>query len=261
MAPLPEKSFIFGLPEESSDIGNRTVGDGVFHIISDALVVQVARYEPVLLAEILSPLVKHHAVFHGFVCGIHIETLVSFDDGVTHGYNARIADHAVGLIRPEMPNRKFTLLLVYLQHGIHHVISLFGMKDVKKRHSRPVSVPKREYRIVGERLVLTYNIVRAAVLPVHITEGRGMDHRMIKRGVEYGSVISIRSGDINLRQFRIPSCGSVRNHVFEIPSGKFSGHICGCPFHADRGDRHFHKNLFTLRCFEVHPRIHRFLNY
>ena len=252
VAALREEGGVFRLAQTGGGMGHGGVGDGIFHVIADALVIEVGRDESVLLAQVLSPLVEHHGVLHRFIRMFLVKAVIALDEGVGHGDDARVAHHAVGLAAPQVPDRNLALLVVDADHRADHVVRLVRMDDIEQRHGGPVGIPEGEDGVVGE-ITLVDLAVRSAVFPVDVIEDGGMDHGVVQGGIEDRPGGRVLAGDVDLGEFLVP--GGIRGGAgrVEIPAREFSGHGRPGTFDADRAEGHLDKDLRDLS--EVQPGI------
>ena len=107
--------------------------------LSEAL---VSRNETVLHADVLTSVRTHFGIFQCPVGQLLVETVKSLHHDVRQCNYARVADHTVSLVAPEMPYRKLALLLIDIDHGIRDVIDLFRMDDGHERHCGTIGVPQ-----------------------------------------------------------------------------------------------------------------------
>ena len=233
----------------------RAVCQSVLHIVCHGLVHPIARNVTVLFAQVPSASVVHRCFADRLESLFAVEARNVLHNGVRHHGNPRIAHHAVGLVAPEVPHRKASLLVGDRQHRLHDVGHPLGMEDGHQRHRGPVSVPQRKGRIGIAPRILMHLAVGSAVIAVHIAEERRSHHRMIQRRIEDALRRFILRLDLHLRQFIVPRLvGSGRRSV-EIPSGEFRRKVCLRAFDTYGRKGHFHEHLFALRRVEVHTCI------
>ena len=200
------------------------VRDGVFETVSDRFVELIGNIS-VPLVEVQPPVVAHGRTLHRFVGFRPVEAAESFQQGVGHHGDGRIADHAVGFAAHQVPDGKFALLFVDAQHRIDQVADLFGMDERQQGMRRAVGVPKREGGVIGEGRVAADRSVGAAVVAVHVAEERRRDHGVVKRCVEDPSHRRIGCFDADFRQLAVPCPAGGFAHGFEIPAGALRLHV------------------------------------
>ena len=255
MAALLEILRILRLAQRFGGTRRRAVGQSVLHVIGYGLVEYLARDVAVLHAQAVAPVGIHGRHFDRFESLFPVEATDALYDGVRHYGNARISHHAVGLVAPEMPDRKAALLVGDVQHRLDDVGHPLRVQDGHQRHRRPVSVPQRKGRIGIVPRILMHLAVGSPVIAVHIAEERRSHHRMIQRRIEDALRRFILRLDLHLRQFIVPRLvGSGRRSV-EIPSGEFRRKVCLRAFDTYGRKGHFHEHLFALRRVEVHTCI------
>ena len=255
MAALLEILRILRLAQRLGGTRRRAVGQSVLHVIGYGLVEHLARDVAVLHAQAVAPVGIHGRLTDRLESLFAVESRNVLHNGVRHHGNPRIAHHAVGLVAPEVPHRKASLLVGDRQHRLHDVGHPLGMEDGHQRHRRAVGVPEREGRIVRESGCGMHLAVGSAVITVHIAEERRSHHRMIQRRIEDALRRFILRLDLHLRQFIVPRLvGSGRRSV-EIPSGEFRRKVCLRAFDTYGRKGHFHEHLFALRRVEVHTCI------
>ena len=232
MAALLEILRILRLAQRLGGTRRRAVGQSVLHVIGYGLVEHLARDVAVLHAQAVAPVGIHGRLTDRLESLFAVEAPDALHDGVRHRYDARVANHAVGLVAPQMPHRQAALLVGDMQHRLHDVGHLLGMQHRHQRHCGPVGVPQREGRIVREIGVAVDRMVRTVVVAVHVAEERRSHHRMIQRRIEDALRRFILRLDLHLRQFIVPRLvGSGRRSV-EIPSGEFRRKVFPSALHA-----------------------------
>ena len=232
MAALLEILRILRLAQRLGGTRRRAVGQSVLHVIGHGLVEHLARDVAVLHAQAVAPVGIHGRLTDRLEGLFAVEAPDALHDGVRHRYDARVANHAVGLVAPQMPHRKAALLVRDRQHRLHDVGHLLGMQHRHQRHCGPVGVPQREGRIVREIGVAVDRMVRTVVVAVHVAEERRGDHRMVKGRIENPAGRLVRSLDLHLRQFIVPRLvGGLRRFV-EIPARKLRREVFPSALHA-----------------------------
>ena len=92
-----------------------------------------------------------------------------------------IASHAPALVAHKAPHGKHVqaVLLLVGYHGHHHVQVAFRLDQLQEWVLGPVSVPDREYGIVGKSKRLMDVSVYTTVLVVYIHIDRWVNHGVI----------------------------------------------------------------------------------
>ena len=131
------------------------------------------------------------------------------------------------------------------------------MQHVVKRHLGAVGIPEREYGVVC-KVALMNLVVATAVAVVYVAEGRGVNHRVIEGGVQYGAGLRVFVRYLNLGKLCVPgSIGSLGGSV-KIPTGELCGHVFLCAFHIYCRKGNLGKDLVTIgQLTEVYTGIER----
>ena len=232
MAALLEILRILRLAQRFGGTRRRAVGQSVLHVIGYGLVEHLARDVAVLHAQAVAPVGVHGRLTDRLEGLFAVEAPDALHDGVRHRYDARVANHAVGLVAPQMPHRQAALLVRDRQHRLHDVGHLLGMQHRHQRHCGPVGVPQREGRIVREIGVAVDRMVRTVVVAVHVAEERRGDHRMVKGRIENPAGRLVRGRDLHLRQFIVPRLVGGLRRFFEIPPRKLRREVFPSALHA-----------------------------
>ena len=243
----------------AKDFGRRCYGGiryGIFHIVCYRFKHLVTRNIAVFHPKVLTSVRSESRILHGFKRKVMVKTAKTLDHSIRDRDYPRITDHAVSLATPQMPYRKFALLLIYFQHCVYHVRHPVLMYDGHKGHCCTVSVPEGKCSIVSEIFCFMYLMIGSVIASVHITEKRRGYHGMIQCSIEYSPRGFILSPDPYFRKFVVPR--PVRNirHSIEIPARKFCRQILPRPFYADRRQSHFQKNRFVFFRAERSPSVH-----
>ncbi len=204
------------------------IGEGVFHVVGHGLAHQVTGDVAVLVPKLTSPSRLLGCLENCLKGPFPVEAGNFLDNRVGHDRYARISDHAVGLVAPQVPHRKPALLVAYREHGVYYVRHLFPVQERHQRHLGAVGVPKRECR-AGHVGSLSMNLsVGAPVVPVHVAEERRRHHRVVEGGVEACLCIrrrlvpavqpAVRNPDLS--EFTVPVIIGGPDGSIEVPSGK-----------------------------------------
>ena len=90
--------------KEFCSCGNRCVSNGIFQVVGDRLVEEVARDISIFHAMILTSVGLQGRCLHSFISGMAVESSAAFDDGICYRHDTWVADHAVGLASMQMPH-------------------------------------------------------------------------------------------------------------------------------------------------------------
>ena len=143
MASLIEIGIIFLLAETAGGSSHCPVCYGILHVVGHGLVeIPVSRDEAAFHTDVLAPVGTHLGLPKGLVGLFLVEAFEVLDQDVCQCDYTRVADHAVGLIAPEMPYGQLALLLVDFHHCPGDVPDLFRMDHCHQRHGSPVSIPQ-----------------------------------------------------------------------------------------------------------------------
>ena len=95
--------------------------------------------------------------------------------------------HAPAFAAHQAPDREHPdrILFPMLHHRTDHVRVALRMEQAEERVLRPVGIPEGENGIVRKAFCPVDVPVDPAVLSVHVHVDRGVDHRMVKGGVEH----------------------------------------------------------------------------
>ena len=256
MTSVEEVVVVIILSEEFCSLSHGSVSDCIFHVVSDRLIeVLVSRDETELHTDVLTSVRTHFRIFQCPVGQLLVESVKAFYHDVRQCDYSRVADHAVSLVAPEMPYRKFSLLLIDIDHGIRDVIDLFRMDDGHERHCGTVGVPQRESRVVHEVAGLVNLVIGASVVAVHVIEDRRLDHRVVHRGVEHSACLSVVSINLDFREFLVPGLLGSLYCSFEIPLRHLGLHVGLSAVHAYRRKGNLDHNLLTLSSMEVNAAV------
>ena len=180
-------------------IGQGAVCKCIFKVVCHGLVEEVARDVAVFHPQVLTSVPLECRGAHSLECEIRVEAVEALDYCVGHRHYARIAHHAVRLASVEMPYGKFSLLLIYGDHGLDEIRISVLLEYAVERHGCPVGVPEGECGVgcvAGVFMVLS---VCPAVSAVYVTEGGRSDHRVVEGCVEYPGGRLVLGLDADLR--------------------------------------------------------------
>ena len=117
-----------------------------------------------------------------------------------------VANHAIGLVGGQFPNRKAPTLLVDVQETADEIGGALAINERIEGMRRPKGIPQRKNGIL-DRFALVDLLVVPAVAPIHIRGCIGVNHHMIERGVENPNLAIGKVLDDDLAEFIIPSSG------------------------------------------------------
>ena len=243
----------------AKNFGRRCYGGicyGIFHIVCYRFKHLVTRNIAVFHTQILPTVRTHCRILHGFKRKVMVETSESLYHCIGYRHDAGISDHTVCLATPQMPYRKFALMLIYFQHRVYHVRHLLLMDYSHQRHRRTVSVPEGKCSIVREISCFMYLVISSVIASVRITEKRRSNHRMVQSRIENLFRRFVFGLYYDFGQFVVPCLVCRLSSGIEIPARKFRRQILPRPFYADRRQSHFQKNRFVFFHAEGSPSVH-----
>ncbi len=191
---------------------------GVFQCLRDAFMFIINGNEAVLLIGSQSEVVEHRAVFGRLERLFVIEALYTLRHRIGHDGNGMVADHAVGLIRGQLPNRKPAAFFVLPEEGVDEIGGALAVDEGIERMGRTKGIPKGKNRVVPKPRIGVHLVVSPPVLPVDVMCHIGLRHGMVERGIEYGLFIRIGFVEVDFTQFLIPGGFGGRFHIAEIPA-------------------------------------------
>ena len=232
VAALQEVRIVFLLAEFLGGLGEGPVGDGILHVEGQRLVEEVCGNIAVLHAQVLSAVGKQGGGLHRLKGLLGVKAGNALGDGVRHRGDTRIADHAVGLVAVEVPDRQFALAPVDLEEGVHKITLPLRLQDGIERHGGAVGVPEGEDRVFG--------------LGAMVAEEGGSDKGVIESRVENLAVFLVGSGEFHLSELVVPfPAGGVAGGL-EVPAGEFRGQVLFGAFETCDGERHLQEHLLTF---------------
>ena len=122
-------------------IGYRSVRNGIFEVVGDRFIEEVARDVSIFHTQILTSIRPHRRDLHRLEGPFRIE---SVDYGISYRHNPRITDHAVCLASVQVPYRQLALFLMDMQHRVYEFSVSVRLEKAVQRHSGAVGVPERE---------------------------------------------------------------------------------------------------------------------
>ena len=133
-----------------------------------------------------------------------------------------VAAHAPVLVGHVAPNREHVqdVLVVVGKHGHDDVPVLIRLEQRQERMLSPVGVPEGEDRVVGEAFRFVDLMVKTPVGAVHVHVDRGVDHRVVKGGVEH-LLLGVRTLYLHLAQLFLPGLVGLGGDLVEGLSGRF----------------------------------------
>ena len=156
---------------------------------------------------------------HGLVCPLVVEALNALYHHVGKYRNGMVAYHAPGLSAVEGPDWQHVLcaLVVMLQHRVGKICLQRLVNQVQKRMEGPVSVPKREGRIVCKAICRGDVSVMGTEAAVNILEQEGMQGGAVNACVE-GFLVFLAAfrGQFVAGQLCLPKCDCVAAYGFEV---------------------------------------------
>ena len=161
------------------------------------------------------------AFHHGLIGLFNIDAWDFGEDGICQHRDGVVADHAVIVLSPEVPNGQIAVSLV-VQHHIFHKLCgdvrsnqriewMSGAESVPKAKSAVVSLPGRH---------LFDFKVSIHVTAVHIAHGIGLHQNMVQARVENGLLL-VSTLHVDTAEFTLPSLMGGLNIVVKIPAWGF----------------------------------------
>ena len=205
VAALEEILAILGLSQFARGLGEGPVCDGILHVRSEGLVVQVGGDVAIFHPQVLAPVWGQGGGLHRLESLLIIESGNILCDGIRHRSDAGIADHAVGFVAVEMPDGEVSLTLVDLEEGFHEITFALRLDDRVQWHRSAICVPQ------GEDGVFRLGAVVAE---------EGWDNGcVIEGGVEDLSVLLVGCRNLDLAEFAVPFVTGLLAGRLEVPAG------------------------------------------
>ena len=180
--------------------------------------------------------IAHRARLHRLERGTGVVAPYALYVGVRDHRHRVISDHAVGLVRGELPDGKQPPLLVLGEEGLDEIHRSVPLDDREEWMLGPVGVPEGEDRVVIESLRPVRLEVTAEVGAVDIHEEVRGEHRVVERGVEDGAPIRASAIDTYLSQSPVPFVARRVARRLEIPAVRLGIEIPSRPLAAHCGE-------------------------
>ncbi len=256
-AALGEVLRLLGLAQRLGGTGGGRIGHSVLQVVGHGLVEQVAGDVAVLHAQAVAAVGVHGRAFDRLEGVLAVDTRDVLHDGVGHDDDTRVADHAVGLVAPQVPDRQAPLLVGDGDHRIDDLGHALRLQDRQQRHLGPVGIPQREDRVGRTVRRHAHLAVGAAVRAVDVAEGRRSDQRVVKGRVEDRAGRLVGGLDPHLRQLVVPRPSGRFGRRCEVPAGKLRGEVLRGALDAHGRQSHLHEQLLALRRVELDAGIAR----
>ena len=195
---------------------------------------------------------------HSLESGFPVETGKALHYSIRNGYHAGFAGHAISLVGHQVPYGEESLLLVYLEHSLHHIVHPGGLYYAEQGHFSPVGIPERESGVIVEIRFRVYLVVGTAVAAIHVVEERRGYNRVVECGVEllFGNRIGL---DAYAGEFPVPGIAGGAADLVEIPAGNLGLEVHPGSIRTDGGKTDLDKHLLTFGGAETRPREHPLL--
>ena len=172
-------------------------------------------------------------------------------NGISQHRDGMIANHAVVVLSPKIPDGQVAVGLVMENHITYKLSGHIGAEQCVQGMSGTESVPKTEgavVRLTGRHLL---NLEVGVHIPsVHIADGIGLHQHMIKTCIEDG-LLGIRTFYIYACEFLLPGIVGSPRIVTEIPTLCLGLHILTGAVVIDSRDSDLNHQVLTVLTVEL----------
>ena len=174
------------------------------------------------------------AFHHRLISLFHINARQIGQNGISEHWDGVVANHAVVLLSPEVPDRQITVGLMMKHHVAHKLGCHIGCNERIERMCSAEGIPQTEGTVIDLSLwhLLDF-VVGGHVAAVRITHGIGLHEHMVESCVENGLLL-VRTLNVNACQFFLPGIMCRLYIVAEVPAGGFRLHVEACAFAINR---------------------------
>ena len=201
------------------------------------------------------------ALDHSLIRLLYIDSRYFGKDGIGKHGNGVVANHAVVVLSPEIPDGQVAVSLVVEHHVADKLRGNVGRDERVKRMRGAEGVPKAESAVISLSLrhLLDFK-VGSHVATVNVAHRVGLHQNVVKTCVEDGFLF-VGALNVNAAEFSLPSVVGGLNIFVEVPALGFRQHVFPCAFAIHRRDGNFYHQLPTIgwvetqcrpKCFAIH---------
>ena len=129
---------------------------------------------------------RGQAHLHGFVRLGHVDTRQPLQDGIYHDGHGMVANHAIIVLPPQLPNRQIPVIVILAYHAVHKIRGAFRFQHRIKRMGGTESIPQRKSAVMYLSHGQTaHGIIRSHILPIRVGHHIRLNHSMVECRIEY----------------------------------------------------------------------------
>ena len=180
------------------------------------------------------------------ISGFHVDARQLGQDGVGEHGDGVVADHAVVVLPPEVPDGQVAVGLMVQHHVPHKLRGDVGRDEGVEGVGGPEGIPETEGAVIHLSLghLLDFE-VGVHISSIHVAHRVGLHQHVIQTGIEDGLLL-VGAFDVDTAEFFLPGIVGGLHIVVKTPTFCLGLHVLSCTFVIHRRNGHFDQQFVAV---------------